>query len=149
MRGRRVALPVVIAIGGVMAVSALGAGLTRQGHPSRHHARSVAIVAHVIGLSGRQLFVKRRRRLVRLHQGSSVALGELVLLGPATKATFRMRLPPHARITPATYVMFMARFYRLPAPKPNRVAKEFGVIAYGVRTHHTVRLQPHYIEFAP
>lgn len=134
-----------LAISDVPALS----GAPARSAPNAVAARQPAIVARVIRLSGRRLYAKRRGRLVRLGRGDRVALRELVVLGPATKATFRMRIPRGAGITPATDVMDMARFSRRSPPKASRIDKQYGVIAFGVKTHHTVRLQPRLIEFAP
>lgn len=45
--------------------------------------------------------------------------------------------------------MYIARFHRLPVPKADRISRDYAVIAYGVHRHHTIRIAPRLIEFAP
>ncbi len=147
-RRRTAALLVAVAALAILAVFALAGGPASSA-PKGVAAKRPAIVAHVTGLSGHRLYVKRQGKLVQLHRGGSVALHELLVLGPATKAKFRLRVPPHAGIRPTTDILDLARYSSSRAPKARRITKQYGVIAAGVSTHHTLRLQPHLIEFAP
>jgi hypothetical protein len=110
-------------------------------------ASKATIVARVVALSGRQLYLKRGGRLVALRRGGEVALHALIVLGPGTKATLSLAVP--AGVDPTADIMDVARFSRLPVPSASRIIKQFGVIAGGVGSDHTLRLEPQLIELAP
>ena len=110
-------------------------------------ASARAGVARVVRISGRNLYVIRGNRLVRLRRGARIALRELIALGPNTRAELRLTVPRGTKPTSARALFSGFLYTGAKPPKAAEFEKGFTVLAGYASLHPRLELTPAGVQF--